>query len=495
MKYYENNKGIATLLVVLITSCIVILPTIYYLYNHTEVFSNLEKNSQRSNVDNSTVEVDDNKTKKRTNSSLENDYENPFFRVDELSNELEKYTENYGLIYEKYCANKNVLEYLPKNYSAVVKYANLDLEDLETGLLNDEYSETELHLALDNYAHKLLLNNRFEESLVMYHCSAETHQSLMSAYRLVMIYHSGSSQFEEIGLEIDVQKPIDVDNEKALFWIFFIEHFEEIEFTGYFTPMSSSGWNYIAVRDEIINAPLLNDAQFDNVEKWLNDYFDKIDNSLKDLNDYKQNKDKASELGAKLFLAVTENDFESVRKLHEQGADINYVSPLIAVTPLNMAVEKRNNEIAKYLIDNGAYYDNSAMFDVIASENNLEILKYLNLSQAELTSVDSNGWTVLNHALFYENTEVLEWLLDTGYFTELVNKQLYGSTLAHSVVGSRSVNMEILKLLVGAGADLTIKNVHGMTVLDTAIRFSDFYSGDSNHGEVIEYIESVLKSR
>jgi Ankyrin repeats (3 copies)/Ankyrin repeat len=91
-------------------------------------------------------------------------------------------------------------------------------------------------------------------------------------------------------------------------------------------------------------------------------------------------------MSRKLIRAVEKGDIERVRKLLEEGADVNKRSASFATNPLGMAAGKGQTEIAALLLDSGA----------------------------DVNSKDGIAWTALHSAAASGCTETAALLLDRG---------------------------------------------------------------------------------
>jgi ankyrin repeat protein len=126
-----------------------------------------------------------------------------------------------------------------------------------------------------------------------------------------------------------------------------------------------------------------------------------------------------------LNYAVSKNDYVSVKKLIDEGADVNESES--SWTPLMNAAYHGNVLIAEYLIENGADLD----------------LKYDNTRPPRTFY----GFTALHFAAYYGHTEVVKILVDSGADLYIQDRKgitaydyarQYGFTeIAHYIISSR----------------------------------------------------------
>ena len=179
------------------------------------------------------------------------------------------------------------------------------------------------------------------------------------------------------------------------------------------------------------------------------------------------------------FKAVQFDDVKTVRALLERGFDPNTVNPA-GVSALLLAVKEPSLKVAELLASHAQTktevrnsHDESALM-LAALKGHLPLVQKLVDNDAD---VNKPGWTPLHYAATGGHEAVLAFLLDNNAYidadspngsTPLMMAAMYGSPLA-------------VKVLIQAGADLTLKNQAGLTALDFAIR-----GGRQNAQELIE---------
>jgi ankyrin repeat protein len=143
-----------------------------------------------------------------------------------------------------------------------------------------------------------------------------------------------------------------------------------------------------------------------------------------------------------LILACIKGDYEQVKKLIKNGANIH-------IKPLFIYIDKL--EIAKLLIELGASLD-----EIVDGKNllhytrSLELIKLYIINGVDINYQDDYGFTILMNA----NYEEAELLISYGADLNIQNK--YGDTaLLHAAYKN---DTELIKLLLKYHADPYIKN-------------------------------------
>ena len=109
----------------------------------------------------------------------------------------------------------------------------------------------------------------------------------------------------------------------------------------------------------------------------------------------------------------------------------------------------------------------------------MEIYQYLQEKTGTEGLVDELGETTLMHAVSLKNTALAEYLLESG--NDVNQADVRNETAIFYLVDNEDViyddawRREIFDLLMLHGADLTVKNIEGMTVLDYAKQEGDAF--------------------
>lgn len=113
----------------------------------------------------------------------------------------------------------------------------------------------------------------------------------------------------------------------------------------------------------------------------------------------------------------------------------------------------------------------SLAFTSIAKEN-LFALKLLADRGADLNIKDRGGWSLLHLAASFRNFEICSFLIEHG--ADVNAKDGFGCNVIFRAAFSSRGEGEIIKLLLAAGADPTIKNNHGVSAIDVANRIANY---------------------
>lgn len=154
-----------------------------------------------------------------------------------------------------------------------------------------------------------------------------------------------------------------------------------------------------------------------------------------------------------------------VKKLVEEGADVNTADEETGDTPLILATSRNHLDIVKFLVENGADINatdkNGATALTIASHMSHEIARYLIKGGADVNATDAHGWTALLLASGSGEIKSAELLLENGANTEIANKK--GTALMHAVLFCGDV--EMVELLLKYNANVNAKDSKGKTAL------------------------------
>jgi ankyrin repeat protein len=157
---------------------------------------------------------------------------------------------------------------------------------------------------------------------------------------------------------------------------------------------------------------------------------------------------------SKLCEASENGDIEAVKTLLENGVDINEKGKFDAPA-LWFASLRDHAEIAKLLLDNGAYVDakdsqwGATPFKAAAEMGHLEIARMLLAKGAYPYTKDKNGTTALMSASLHGHTDLVRLLLDIG--ADINAKDRADKTALH--YASQKGQTEVIEILLKKGAD------------------------------------------
>lgn len=186
-----------------------------------------------------------------------------------------------------------------------------------------------------------------------------------------------------------------------------------------------------------------------------------------------------------LIKAILRNDYYSVRKIVEQGGDINEKYVPNESSPLHFAICFSSMKTVEYLISHGAIVNNrsnsgDAPLHFAAKNGRLEVVKYLIEKGADVNQLNINKESPLFFAIKNNREKVVELLLEKGAIAQLGNNVSENTPLHYAAeIG----NLTIAKHLLYRGANINSQNKYGQTPLYNA----------AFHGN-IEMVDFLLKN-
>ena len=170
-----------------------------------------------------------------------------------------------------------------------------------------------------------------------------------------------------------------------------------------------------------------------------------------------------------LHEAVLHDNAARVTDLLAKGSDVNGKDAQ-GMTPLGIAAERKNPDMAGLLIDQGAQVSagngtKGTALHIAIMNGDVNFAELLVSRGADLEAMLPNGFTPLQLAGSWGRVEIAALLLKNG---AKVNSRTGGSTPLHTaILNSRSY--PIVKLLVDYGADIHARAGWGDTPLHTAL--------------------------
>ena len=173
--------------------------------------------------------------------------------------------------------------------------------------------------------------------------------------------------------------------------------------------------------------------------------------------------------------AIAEKDADLVREALAQGADPNHPGQDLQfpVLPLHWAVFSGSLEIARLLLDAGARVaaeantDDSSLHAAVEDANLPSVNLLLDYDgAAALDWFDYISRTPLMIAVEMENIPIARRLIEAGADVNAHDEPRIGDTALHTA--ARNGTLEMVELLVSAGADPTIRGWMWITPLDNA---------------------------
>lgn len=204
-----------------------------------------------------------------------------------------------------------------------------------------------------------------------------------------------------------------------------------------------------------------------------------------------------------MLLAASRGDLDTVKSLLSQGRDINaYLSDgyFSGFTALMHAAKNGRLECVKHLIECDADIDPpmeikttvSSQFKpaiILAAEGgHTDVVKLLIENGANIELFDDEGKTALSVACqrYYETSfdcykDIIELLIKSN--ANINHQDQRGISSIMRLIGKNLQDIEVLKILIDAGADIYIEDEHEFNTID--------YSSLSNNDLVAQYINSV----
>lgn len=148
-----------------------------------------------------------------------------------------------------------------------------------------------------------------------------------------------------------------------------------------------------------------------------------------------------------IFTIARSGSVEQVKELMKAQPNCINQKNVDGYTPLILACYRSNNEVAVFLIENGALINENspmgtALMAAIVKGNN-EIVSLLIKKNADVNVTDNQGITPLIYAVQFKNSEVVKWLLQQN--ADKTKVDLKGKTAFEYAVFSG--NEEIINLL------------------------------------------------
>jgi len=129
-----------------------------------------------------------------------------------------------------------------------------------------------------------------------------------------------------------------------------------------------------------------------------------------------------------LIYAIRRGYLPIVKLLIESKANVN-IRNKYNYSPIDYSIITKNYKITKYLFDCG--FNNFVIintqksfegFRQIIQDGNLELLKLIMIKDFDVnTKNQSNGWTLLQYAIFYKETKIVQYLIDRGADKDIKN--------------------------------------------------------------------------
>ncbi len=162
-------------------------------------------------------------------------------------------------------------------------------------------------------------------------------------------------------------------------------------------------------------------------------------------------------IDAELFDAVKTGDLEGVKSALAAGAGIK-AKDEYGESALIYGAQGDSLEIVKLLLENGAKIDfkgeqSRTPLHYAINKQKTRIAEYLIGKGADINAKDTKRRSVLYQATEMRNDEIVRLLIEKGADVNIVTR---GNTSCLSLAASRADNLDMVKLFVAAGGDLTL---------------------------------------
>ena len=177
-----------------------------------------------------------------------------------------------------------------------------------------------------------------------------------------------------------------------------------------------------------------------------------------------------------LHYAVEKGDLILIQRLIEMGANPNINSDKQQISPLNIAIENKRDDIIYYLIQKNSDIkfinkkSQKSLLHYSVSSGNLELTRYLIKQGLDINLKDSSGKTPLHYAVISGNTEIVRLLLESDLKIDVNAIDLDQKSVLHHAIMLKSDDMsDIINLLLSANANPKLLNNRGYCALHEAV--------------------------
>ena len=177
------------------------------------------------------------------------------------------------------------------------------------------------------------------------------------------------------------------------------------------------------------------------------------------------------------WIAIELGDARCVQVAIQNGADVNCVifnADFEATTPLTTACASGDDPIVRILLDAGAdarWYDpdaemlSSAIVHACSGGHLSTVDLLLHHDKTLLELANDSGWTPLFVAVFRQQTEIVQFLLDRG-----ANVNALGPNgMTTLIVACHEYSLDMVRVLLNAGADVEARTPSQQTALHHAV--------------------------
>ena len=172
-----------------------------------------------------------------------------------------------------------------------------------------------------------------------------------------------------------------------------------------------------------------------------------------------------------LHWAVRSSNTEMLRLMLRKGADVRTVDSR-GETVLHQAARGRDRDLLQLLLDNGGNcrdlinqktkHGHSPLHTAVRNDR-AELVSLLLEHGADINMTDGQGWSALHLAVIRGHSDCVVSILHLATRVDLMTR---GWTSLH--LAALTDRVDIVSLLINAGADTSLRNAQGKTPLDIA---------------------------
>lgn len=171
-----------------------------------------------------------------------------------------------------------------------------------------------------------------------------------------------------------------------------------------------------------------------------------------------------------LLHAAQRGDAMEAQRLIKAGAAVDYRDAR-GRTPLLIATDQNHIALARLLVAAGADVNardqiNDTPYLLAGARGRVEILKLTLANGADLRSVNRFGGTAMTPAAHYGHVDAVQVLLAAGVDPDHVNRLGWTALLEAVILGDGGArHTQIVRLLIGGGANVNLADGQGVTAL------------------------------
>ena len=223
-----------------------------------------------------------------------------------------------------------------------------------------------------------------------------------------------------------------------------------------------------------------------------------------------------------LLLAIEKGNNRTAKTMIDNreklGLDIDKKTAYktIRESPIFLSIKKNNLEVTRHLLDAGANLNVVSETDVELDLDNIEtplsiavrfawlveivdlLLEYNGKPERDpskrfdIDDISEGGYTALHYACDYEQPYLVKRLIEAGADVNLLTEDYFENTPL--IIAGYTGNLDTIKLLVDAGANVSIENSEGMDVVKSAYEAGAYdvveYFAQRGHEGAMEYLRN-----